>query len=396
MRGNSVGWDSLEIIGALAAGVVLVVAFIAWELRAAEPMVPMRFFRSRAFSAGNAAIFLTLASLFGAVFFFAQMLQTALGYGPLDAGLRLIPWTVTFITVAPVVGNLVDRVGERPFMVAGLSLQAVGMGWIALISDSGLTYSEFLLPSIVAGVGVSMAIPAAQNSVVGSFSVADVGKAAGANSMMRELGGVFGVAVAAAVFAGAGSYASPDAFLDGFAPAVAVLAGFSAVGAIVALALPGRRGPSSPRPSVRCRRSRARARADQNEQTMTPRAVQPGRPSRAPHGRPAAGPRPLRGALRLAAGADRDAGRLLPLPRARRRARGRDRRVPGPRPRWLPYVEVGEIGAATDRARELGASVLLEPREGPAGWRSVVRTAVGGEIAFWQPKAGRPSAREAA
>jgi MFS family permease len=135
----------------------------------------------------------------------------------------------------------VDRFGERPFMVAGLSLQALGMGWIALISDSGLTYSEFLLPSIVAGVGVSMAIPSAQNSVIGSFSLEEVGKAAGANSMMRELGGVFGVAVAAAVFAGAGSYASPGGFLDGFAPAVAVLAGFSVVGAIVALALPGRR-----------------------------------------------------------------------------------------------------------------------------------------------------------
>src|SRR4029079_3923079 len=139
-------------------------------------------------------------------------------------------WTVTFITVAPLVGNLVDRFGERPFMVAGLSLQAVAMGWIALISDSGLTYSEFLVPSIVAGVGVSMAIPAAQNSVVGSFSVAEIGKAAGANSMMRELGGVSGGARSAAVFAGAGNYASPEAFLDGFAPGVGVLAGFSAVG----------------------------------------------------------------------------------------------------------------------------------------------------------------------
>jgi EmrB/QacA subfamily drug resistance transporter len=240
VRGNSAGWDSVEVIGALAAGVLLLMGFVARELRAAEPMVPMRFFRSRAFSAGNTAIFLTFASLFGAVFFFAQMLQTALGYGPLDAGLRLVPWTVTFITVAPLVGNLVDRFGERSFMVAGLSLQALGMGWIALIADSGLTYSEFVLPSIVAGVGVSMAIPSAQNSVVGSFSLEDLGKAAGANSMMRELGGVLGVAVAAAVFAGAGSFASPDAFLDGFAPAVAVLAAFSLAGAIIALALPGR------------------------------------------------------------------------------------------------------------------------------------------------------------
>jgi MFS family permease len=203
-------------------------------------LVPMRFFRSRAFSAGNAAIFFTFASLFGAVFFFAQMLQTALGYGPLDVGLRLMSFTATFITVAPLVGSLVNRFGERVFMVGGLTLQALGMGWIALIADPGLTYAEFVLPAVVAGVGVSMAIPAAQNSVVGSFALEEVGKAAGANSMMRELGGVFGVAVAAAVFAGAGSFASPDAFLDGFAPAVAVVAALSLAGAIVAVALPGR------------------------------------------------------------------------------------------------------------------------------------------------------------
>jgi EmrB/QacA subfamily drug resistance transporter len=240
VRGNAAGWGSLEVVGALAAGVLLVGAFVARELRAPEPMLPIRFFRSRAFSAGNGAIFFTFASLFGAVFFFAQMLQTALGYGPLDAGLRLIPWTITFITVAPVVGALADRLGERPFMVGGLALQALGMGWIALIAEPGLTYTEFVLPSVVAGVGVSMAIPAAQNSVVGSFALEDVGKAAGANSMMRELGGVFGVAVAAAVFAGAGSFASADAFLDGFAPAIAGVAVLSLAGAVVALALPGR------------------------------------------------------------------------------------------------------------------------------------------------------------
>jgi EmrB/QacA subfamily drug resistance transporter len=241
VRGNAAGWGSLEVVAALAAGVLLVAAFVARELRAAEPMLPMRFFRSRAFAAGNAAIFFTFASLFGAVFFFAQMLQTSLGYGPLDAGLRLIPWTITFITVAPLVGALADRFGERPFMVAGLTLQALGMGWVAVIADPGLTYAEFVLPSVLAGVGVSMAIPAAQNSVVGSFALEDVGKAAGANSMMRELGGVFGVAVAAAVFAGAGSFASPDAFLDGFAPAIAAVAALSVAGAVVALALPGRR-----------------------------------------------------------------------------------------------------------------------------------------------------------
>jgi EmrB/QacA subfamily drug resistance transporter len=241
VRGNSAGWGSFEVLASLAAGAMLIAAFVAWELRAREPMLPMRFFRSRAFSAGNAAIFFTLASLFTAVFFFAQFLQTALGYGPLDAGLRLIPWTATFITVAPVVGALVDRFGERPFMVAGLSVQAVGLGWIALVADPGLSYTEFVLPSIVAGVGVSMAIPSAQNSVVGSVALEDVGKAAGVNSMMRELGGVFGIALAVAVFASAGGYASAQEFSDGFAPAIAVAAGLSLAGAIAATALPGRR-----------------------------------------------------------------------------------------------------------------------------------------------------------
>jgi MFS family permease len=248
VRGNAAGWGSFEVVGTLATGALLVGAFVARERRAPQPMLPMRLFRSRAFSAGNAAIFFTLASLFGAVFFFAQMLQTALGYGPLEAGLRLMPWTITFITVAPLVGNLVDRFGERPFMVAGLTLQAFGMGWIALIADPGLTYGQFVLPAILAGVGVSMAIPSAQNSVVRSVAHEDLGKAAGTNSMMRELGGVFGIAVGVAVFAGAGSYASPEAFLEGFAPAIAVVAALSLAGAIVALALPGRREATEPVP----------------------------------------------------------------------------------------------------------------------------------------------------
>jgi EmrB/QacA subfamily drug resistance transporter len=241
VRGNQAGWGSAEVIGSIAAGALLLAAFVAWELRAREPMLPMRFFRNRAFSAGNAAIFFTLASLFGAVFFYAQLLQTGLGYGPLDTGLRLLPWTATFITVAPIAGALADRIGERPLMVGGLSLQAAGMAWLALIAEPGMAYSQMLAPFIVGGVGVSMAIPSAQSSVIGSVADAALGKAAGANSMMRELGGVFGIAVVVAVFAGAGSYASPAAFIDGFGPAIGVAAGLSVAGAIAGLALPSRR-----------------------------------------------------------------------------------------------------------------------------------------------------------
>jgi|tagenome__1003787_1003787.scaffolds.fasta_scaffold20986415_7 EmrB/QacA subfamily drug resistance transporter len=240
VRGNQAGWTSTEVLGALTGAALLFAAFVAWELRAREPMLPMRFFRDRSFSAGNAAIFLTFASLFAAVFFYAQLLQTALGYGALGTGLRLVPWTATFLTVAPVAGALADKIGERPLLATGLSLQAVGMAWLALIAEPGMAYSQMLAPFVVAGVGVSMAIPAAQNSVVGAAGAEAIGKAAGANSMMRELGGVFGIAVAVAVFGVAGSYASATSFIAGFGPAIGVAAGLSLAGAIVGLALPGR------------------------------------------------------------------------------------------------------------------------------------------------------------
>jgi EmrB/QacA subfamily drug resistance transporter len=245
VRGNSAGWGSAEVVATIAAGVLLLGAFVAWELRVREPMLPMHFFRSRAFSAGNAAIFCTIGSLFSCVFFFPQLLQIVLGNGPLDTGLKLMPWTATFITVAPIAGMLADRIGERPLMVSGLALQAAGATWLALIAEPGMSYTQVLAPFVVAGVGISMAIPAAQNSVVGSMAAEDVGKAAGVNSMMRELGGVFGIAIVVAVFAGAGGYASPQLFADGFEPAIVVSAAIALVGALCALALPGRRTASA-------------------------------------------------------------------------------------------------------------------------------------------------------
>src|SRR5829696_679715 len=238
VRGNSAGWGSAEVVATLAAGVLLVVAFIAWERRASEPMIPMSFFRSRAFSAGNLAIFAVFGSLFAEVYLFSQLLQNAMGYDALGAGLRLMPWTGTFLLVGPVAGALTDRIGERPLMVTGLLIQAAGTIWIALIASPDMSYSELVIPMVIAGVGISMAIPSAQNSVLGSVSQESVDKAAGTNSVMRELGGVFGMAVAVAVFAGAGSYVSPQAFTDGFGPAAGVAAGLALVGALAGSFLP--------------------------------------------------------------------------------------------------------------------------------------------------------------
>lgn len=246
VRGNLAGWGSAEVIGALVGGVALLGAFVAWELRTREPMLPMRFFRSRAFSAGNTAIFFVVASLFCAVFFLAQFMQTGLGNGPFGAGLRLLPWTATLFFVAPVAGALVDRFGERPFMIAGPLMQAAGMAWIALVADADMAYLELVPALIVAGVGVSMSFPAVQNSIVGSVPPEAIGKAAGTNSTMRELGGVFGIALGVAVFAGAGSYASAQAFTDGFSAAIWVSAGMSVIAATAGAALPARRAVGAP------------------------------------------------------------------------------------------------------------------------------------------------------
>jgi EmrB/QacA subfamily drug resistance transporter len=238
VRGNTAGWASAEVLGAAAAGVGLLTAFVRFELRAPAPMLPMRFFRSRAFSAGNAAIFCAVGSLFCAVFFLSQFLQAGLGYGPLGAGLRLLPWTATLFFVAPVAGKLVDRFGERPFLIAGPLLQAAGMGWIALIADAGMDYTRMIAPLMVAGVGISMTFPAAQNSVVSSVPPEAIGKAAGTNSTMRELGGVLGIALGVAAFTGAGGYGSPTDFSDGFVAAMGVASGLSLLAALAGSALP--------------------------------------------------------------------------------------------------------------------------------------------------------------
>jgi MFS family permease len=159
----------------------------------------------------------------------------------LQAGLRLLPWTATLFFVAPVAGLLVDRFGERPFLVTGLALQATGMGWIALIAAPGMSYAEMVPALMIAGCGVSMALPSAQNAAVGAVAEDAIGKAAGVNSTLRELGGVFGIAVAVAAFAGVGGYATAEAFTDGFVPAIAASAGLSVLGALVSLRLPRRR-----------------------------------------------------------------------------------------------------------------------------------------------------------
>jgi EmrB/QacA subfamily drug resistance transporter len=241
MRANRVGWSSPETIATLAAGLILTLGFIAWERRANAPMMPMRFFRARAFASGNAASLLFYAAMYGTLFLLPQFLQSAQGHGPLGAGLRLLPWTATLFVVAPIAGALVNRIGERALIVGGLLLQAAGMAWVALIVAPALPDAALAVPLMIAGAGVSMAMPAAQNAVFGAVAPSEIGKASGMFNMLRFLGGAFGVAILVAGFAATGSLASPAAFGAGFTTAIEIAAVLSLAAAVAAMWLPGRR-----------------------------------------------------------------------------------------------------------------------------------------------------------
>ena len=249
VRGNTVGWGSAEVVGMLVAGAAATVAFVAWEARAPEPMLSLELFANRTFAASNSAMFLLTAALFSAVFFFAQYLQTSLGYSPFGAGLRFLPWTLTLFVIAPTAGRLVERIGERPLLALGLTLQGLGLGWVALTIADGRGYAAAIAALVIAGSGTSMALVSAQNAAMNAVPPAEVGKASGVFNTARQLGGVFGIAIIAAVFAANGSYASPSSFRDGVGPALGVAAGLSLLGA-VAGALVRRRRPESVAPSV--------------------------------------------------------------------------------------------------------------------------------------------------
>ena len=238
VRANTIGWGSAEVLITLSGGVALVAAFLAWERRVASPMLPLGLFRSREFATANAVSFFMYSGLFGALFLMTQLLQTALGYSPLGAGVRLLPWTAAAGIVSPIAGKLADRYGNRPFMTVGLMLQAIGLGWIAAIAAPGMGYDQLGPALLLAGIGIGMIFPTVSNAVLASVPLAEAGVASGTNSTIRELGGTLGVAVLAAVFARNGGYISPRVFIDGFSAALWVAVGLSGVGVLAAALSP--------------------------------------------------------------------------------------------------------------------------------------------------------------
>jgi EmrB/QacA subfamily drug resistance transporter len=242
VRGNELGWTSAGILTPIAVGTLLVAAFVAWELRAPSPMLPMEFFRNRTFALTNVASLLMFFGMFGSIFFLAQFFQTVQGYSPLQSGLRILPWTAMPIFIAPIAGALSDRIGGHRLMAAGLALQSAGLLWIAAISTPTTPYADLVGPFMLSGIGMALFFAPVANVVLSAVRPEQEGKASGANNAIRELGGVFGVAVLAAVFSHVGGYGTAESFTHGMTIAVYIGGSLVALGALAAALIQRRRG----------------------------------------------------------------------------------------------------------------------------------------------------------
>ena len=232
------GWTSPAVLTGLIAGSALLVAFIAYERRVEDPMVPLSFFASRSFAVTNAVSLAMYFGMFGSIFFLSQYLQNVLGSTPLQAGVKLLAWTGATMVSAPLAGYLSERYGSRMFMVAGLAMQAIALGWLASMAGLHLAYTSMVVPFVLAGAGMGLVFAPSASAVLASVRTDQAGQASGATNAIRELGGTLGIAVLATVFTSHGSYAAPQAFINGLVPAVWVGVGVLAVGALIAAVLP--------------------------------------------------------------------------------------------------------------------------------------------------------------
>ena len=242
IHAGDAGWGDRWVLGALAAGVVLIGAFVAWERRAPEPMLPLRLLRGRSFAAAGATAFLMTGSIMSAAFLASQYFQFGLGYSPLTTGVRFLPWTGTAFLVAPLAGRLSDRIGTRPLMVVGMLMNAAGVAWLALTASVGASYANLVIPLVLGGVGISVALPTTPTAALSAVSLADVGKASGVINTMQRFGAAFAIAVVSAVFAANGHLGTPSSVVSGIRPAMAAVAALSVLGALTALAV-GRKRP---------------------------------------------------------------------------------------------------------------------------------------------------------
>ena len=244
-RGNEVGWSSAEVVATLVAGAVLLVVFLRWESSVGEPMVPLRLFAVRDFAIGNVTTFLMSGAIFAGGLLITEEFQLARHYSPVGAGVRLLPFFATPMFVSPLAGALSDRVGRRPIIVVGLSLLTSGFVWVAWRGSLRTSWIELVIALLIAGVGVSMALPTLPTAVLSAVAPHEMGKASGINYMAQRFGAVFAVAIGSTVFATYGGLGSAATVTAGFKPALWACSVFAGLGALAAMAMSARPKPAA-------------------------------------------------------------------------------------------------------------------------------------------------------
>ncbi|MGZ6568443.1 MAG: DHA2 family efflux MFS transporter permease subunit [Solirubrobacteraceae bacterium] len=244
-RANDVGWSSAEVVGTLVAGALLLVAFIVWESSVREPMVPLRLFAARDFAVGNVTTFLMSGAIFAGGLLVTEEFQLARHYSPVGAGLHLLPFFATPMLVSPIAGALSDRIGRRPIIVVGLSLLTTGFVWVAWRGSLRASWIEHVIALLIAGVGISMALPTVPTAVLSAVPEQDMGKASGINYMAQRFGAVFAVAIGSTVFATYGGPQTAASVTAGFRPALWACAILAALGTLAATAMSARPTPAA-------------------------------------------------------------------------------------------------------------------------------------------------------
>jgi EmrB/QacA subfamily drug resistance transporter len=198
IKSETHGFGSLYVLGFLAAGVALLAAFVGWERRAPDPMLPLAFFTRRLFSASDAVMALVGFAMFGVIFYAALYLQNVQGYSALQAGVRTLPWTLMILVVAPLAGRLSGRIGARGPATAGMLLLAAGLAGLAgLDADSG--YSSIWPFFVLCGAGTALAMPTVSATAMSAIDTTRAGVASGVLNTARQVGGALGIAVLSAV-----------------------------------------------------------------------------------------------------------------------------------------------------------------------------------------------------
>lgn len=242
INGSSKGWTTPGVVVSFVVAAVSLAAFAITENYRKQPMVPPVIFRNSNFTIINAVSLLMSFGLFGSVFFLSQYFQLIQGLSPVASGIRILPWTAMPIIVTPFLGRLVSKFGGERLVQIGLALQAVGLGWIAVVIGVQSSYPTLVGAFVVAGVGTAFFFVPTASITLESAGPEMEAIASGVNNSLREVGGALGIATLGAVFTGFGGFSTPIAFINGLRPAITVGSILLAIAALITLKLRQNRG----------------------------------------------------------------------------------------------------------------------------------------------------------